>query len=294
MSGKASVVDTDTYGDAALLLAAEFGELDIIQWLLQHDRANIGARDSGGTTSLVMAAENGHLIVVQWLIQHGGADVGEKNNNGDTALLFSALYGYQTMVQWLIQEGGADIGDRNNEGDTALLVAAGDGPLLVVQWLLRFGKATITDVNMEGSSFWDIIQYRFRNASNVHTGTLLKVMLAHGVPPSSFIKTINRGILVKGHPVFLCEAFGPLLAHGEVIRQRLPADSPWRNQRATTFQASDCGIRLPTDILSVLADYTVVSEEDLWEMLEHEHPQSPTITTGVKRKRAGKDNLHRY
>jgi hypothetical protein len=313
-SGEASVATTDPEGDTALRMAARVGNLDIVQWLLEHGRANIDEMDSDGMTSLLVAADRGHLIVVQWMIQNGWAYIGEKNDDMWTSLLFAADKGRLNMVQWLVQHGRADIGEKDRGGQTALLLAAGSGRLNVVQWLLengssiteksnsgnnaflraaankqfevvqwllRFGGYNVTDVNNRGKSVWDHMRYRFNSPFRC-TVALLKLIVARGVPPRRFLDSLP--------PALLLDDLRPLLAQGEVIRQRLPADSLWRAQRTAALHASDCGNRLAARVVEVIGGYAEVSEEELWEVLEQEQAQEPTCTRGMKRKHSGKDD----
>jgi ankyrin repeat protein len=57
-------------GCTALHLAAEFGRVDIVSWLLRHLEIDIHALDCEGRTPLARAGENGHITVVNVLIQN--------------------------------------------------------------------------------------------------------------------------------------------------------------------------------------------------------------------------------
>ena len=84
-------------------------------------------------------------------------------------------------------------------------------------------------------------------------------------------------------PLSLC----PLLAQGTIVRERLPAESPWRAQRTAALHASDCERHLIPGAVGIVAGYAAVSEEELWVLLEKEqeaHRDQPN-TRGKKRKR---------
>jgi ankyrin repeat protein len=293
-SGEASVADTDPDGETALHRAAMFGKLDIVQWLVQHGGADIGARTRyNGVSALLHAAGCGHLNVVQWLLVHGssitersdagdtallcaaingklevlqwllahGSSITERSDAGDTALLCAAGWGELEVVQWLLAH-GSSITERSNAGRTALLCAAVQGELEVVQWLLRYGGASITDL-IYGDSVWVFVRDNLNKTPVDQLTALLKVMIARGAAPPSFATAVPP-------------ALRPLLAQGVVIRPRLPADSLWRAQRTTALQASDCGHCLAPAVLGVLGGYAEVSEEELWEMLAQEQAQAPT------------------
>lgn len=97
--------------------AAEFGHLEIVQWLHEN-------REEGCTSDAMdMAASNGHLHVVRWL--H------ENRSEGCTtsAMDFAAQNGHLHVLQWLHE--------NRTEGCThsAMDNAATSGHLYVMQWL---------------------------------------------------------------------------------------------------------------------------------------------------------------
>ncbi|KAG7390048.1 hypothetical protein PHYPSEUDO_009010 [Phytophthora pseudosyringae] len=97
--------------------AAEFGHLDVVQWL----HAN---RKEGCTTdALDMAAYNGHLEIVQWLHEN------RKEGCTSNAIDFAAQHGHLKVVQWLHY--------NRKEGATHYAIdnAATFGHLEVIQWL---------------------------------------------------------------------------------------------------------------------------------------------------------------
>ncbi|KAF1327899.1 Ankyrin repeat protein, partial [Globisporangium splendens] len=97
--------------------AAEFGHLDVVQWLHKH-------REEGCTTDAMdMSAGNGHLDVVQWLHEH------REEGCTTNAMDFAAQNGHLEVVQWLHE--------HRQEGCTsdAMDNAATNGHLHVMQWL---------------------------------------------------------------------------------------------------------------------------------------------------------------
>jgi hypothetical protein len=63
-------VNIHIYNDYALLHAAEYGHLDVVQFLVENG-ANIHSRND---SALLCAARNGHLNTVQYLVENG-ADI---------------------------------------------------------------------------------------------------------------------------------------------------------------------------------------------------------------------------
>ena len=62
---------------------------------------------SVGFTVLHVAAEKGNLEIVQYLVEHG-ADVKAKNTYETTVLHYGAGSGNMKLVQWLVKQ-GADV-----------------------------------------------------------------------------------------------------------------------------------------------------------------------------------------
>ena len=94
---------------------------------------NVNAPYSEGFTALHCASQQGYLEVLQYLVQHGKADVNVKNNYIETPLYVASHKGYLEVVQYLLQHGKADVNVQTNDGFTALYVASQNGHLEVVQ-----------------------------------------------------------------------------------------------------------------------------------------------------------------
>jgi hypothetical protein len=120
----ANVAHTDIIGMTALHCACDVVECDArnltcVRYLLEHG-ARITERSNDGKTALLYAAEFGSLEIIQYLLSsEGGASIAETDDEGNTALLLAAgEVGQPMMVQWLLENGGAQITDTNNAGDT--------------------------------------------------------------------------------------------------------------------------------------------------------------------------------
>ena len=110
-----------------LYVAAETGNLEMIQRLLQHDgnRAAIMLNDAthpSGATPVFMAVVYGHVACVEALIR-AGADVNLPDVDGTTPVVSAAYNGHVECIKVLI-DAGADVEKCDGEGWTALLKAA--------------------------------------------------------------------------------------------------------------------------------------------------------------------------
>ena len=97
--------------------AAEFGHLDVLQWL------HATRREGCTTDAMDMAACNGHLAIVQWLHEH------RREGCTSNAMDFAAQHGHLAVIKWLHY--------NRHEGATHYAIdnAATSGHLDVIQWL---------------------------------------------------------------------------------------------------------------------------------------------------------------
>ncbi|MBM3198838.1 MAG: hypothetical protein FJZ58_06250, partial [Chlamydiae bacterium] len=122
------------YCRTALMLAAENGKLDIVQYLAEKDGIDLNAKDALGSTALMLAVENG-LDIVRYLAEKDGIDLNAKNKSGLTVLMLAAAGGHLDVVQYLAEKDGIDLNAKRKDGLTVLMLAAGEGHLDVVQYL---------------------------------------------------------------------------------------------------------------------------------------------------------------
>jgi ankyrin repeat protein len=158
------------YGSTALHLAAQNGQLAVMQWLVAQG-ADIHTKDGEGYNALHTAAVNGHMAVVSWLVEQG-VPLATQCTDGSTALDAAREAGQMAVVRWLTKaetkaadtvksllaafiaairagdvaamaravEGGASVTAGLDEyGATALHLAARNGKLTVMQWLVAQG-----------------------------------------------------------------------------------------------------------------------------------------------------------
>jgi|SRR5579883_130360 len=114
--------DIHIRSDIALVRASENGNLDVVQYLVQHG-VNVDAKNR----ALAFASQNGHFDIVKYLVENG-ANI---HAYEDTALRWASSNGHLEVVKYLVQH-GANI---HAWDDWALRWARKSKHLEVVQYL---------------------------------------------------------------------------------------------------------------------------------------------------------------
>ena len=140
--------------NTVLHVAAQFGQADCVQWILQLPSPSplLQQPNEKGDTPLHLAAREGHLTVVKNLInaakqlqegdsERGGTTVCKvmlrmTNEDQDTALHEAVRYHHPEVVKLLIQEDPDFTYGANTEGNTPLYIAAYWGFGDLVQMIL--------------------------------------------------------------------------------------------------------------------------------------------------------------
>ena len=112
-------LSVSTYGQkkADPWAAAITGDLNMLQRELEAG-VSPDVREPNGSTPLILAAMFGQTDLVPFLIERK-AQVNIQNNDGSTALIVAAVFGHPDIVTLLL-EAGAETDLRNNDGMTAL------------------------------------------------------------------------------------------------------------------------------------------------------------------------------
>jgi len=82
----------------------ENGDLETLKKLVSRG-ADVEAKNKYGETPLILASEFGHLEIVKCLIEKCNANVESKDNHGNTPLILASGYGYLEIVKCLIENG---------------------------------------------------------------------------------------------------------------------------------------------------------------------------------------------
>eukprot|EP00061_Rhincodon_typus_P017757 g46601.t1 len=138
-----------TNGATALLMAARYGHLDVVVYLLEQCGADV---ELGGSVSfdgetiegappLWAASAAGHLTVVRSLLEHG-ASVNNTTLTNSTPLRAACFDGHLDIVRYLIEH-RADMEVANRHGHTCLMISCYKGHREIADYLLQKGA----DVN---------------------------------------------------------------------------------------------------------------------------------------------------
>jgi ankyrin repeat protein len=92
--------------DAALLFAAEYGNIDQVRLLISKG-GDVNAQDEKENTPLCRAVKSGKMVIVQLLVE-AGADVNAMGKNGRTPLYMAVEKDNIAIAKYLIVH-GADV-----------------------------------------------------------------------------------------------------------------------------------------------------------------------------------------
>lgn len=154
LSGRApgevvALVGEKTGGATPLLMAARYGHLDTVEYLLDHCAAAIEVGGSvsfdgetiEGAPPLWAASAAGHLRVVRCLLERG-ASVNNTTLTNSTPLRAACFDGHLDIVKYLVEH-QADLEVSNRHGHTCLMISCYKGHKEIAQYLLEKGA----DVN---------------------------------------------------------------------------------------------------------------------------------------------------
>lgn len=119
-----------------LLLASQYGYVDIIKALIAH--VDVNAQNKNGDTAVLMAAECNYSEIIQ-VLSNAEANLDIPNSDGSTPALIAAQKGHLEAIQMLIQC-GADLNKSMINGGTPLFVAAQNAHKDIVIELLAHGS----------------------------------------------------------------------------------------------------------------------------------------------------------
>jgi uncharacterized protein (TIGR02145 family) len=143
-----NINEKDIYGNPLLNIAAENGNIEAVQVLLNAGADTESTDNHWGRTALIWAEKNEHKEIVELLKNANGKNLYSDSISGGEYILACAKSGNRKEVKKLI-ESGANIEQRDSSDNTPLIVATYSGHTDIVKLLINAG-ANI-DAQGEGS-----------------------------------------------------------------------------------------------------------------------------------------------
>jgi|GEM_PF-1730184 len=165
---------------AALQLAAQRGQLNIVKYMLEELNADINSSTNEGETALIFAATKNHLKVAEYLLDKG-ANIDKAKSDGKTAITVATVNGNAEMVNLLMNKGATlNFSDKFNETGaygSPLMHASALGYLNIVADLLKGGS----NINFKNDNGQDALQL----AINFNQFNVAEFLIKKGANPNS-------------------------------------------------------------------------------------------------------------
>ena len=114
----------DEYGATPIHLAARFGRLDCLKWLVRNSKVLPNAKSMNGDTAAHDAAAMGNLDCLVYLLKHTKCSVDDTTVDGATVLHFACTFGRLEVMKWLMTNAGSTPSDKGNDDITPIHLCA--------------------------------------------------------------------------------------------------------------------------------------------------------------------------
>jgi ankyrin repeat protein len=154
----ANISAKDRNGDTPLHLAAQYGGLNLVEFLVKQEKHDFNVLNNDGKTPLHLVAKNrrkDQLEIFQMLFEQNHANKSAKDNNGNTLLHFAAQSGSLEIVKYLTKQENIDFNILNNDGKTPLHYAArvcGENQLEIFETLFEQHRANVSVKDKNGDT----------------------------------------------------------------------------------------------------------------------------------------------
>jgi ankyrin repeat protein len=156
----------------ALMLAAQSGHFNIVEYLAVHN-ANINAKPKfPGTPPLIAAARNNHFEIAEYLIRHN-SDINAKDDYGRQAIHYTSNYGYYALTDMLLYY-EADYDEPDSYGRTPMYYAIINSQTEIVKLLVDY-SANILRIDANENSYLHL-------AADIDSTSIIDYLLESDIP----------------------------------------------------------------------------------------------------------------
>ncbi|XP_063436849.1 protein fem-1 homolog A-like [Mytilus trossulus] len=156
VKNRANLECRNSIGLTPLMLAAKYGHLEVVTYLVTHGSQLEATSTLAGLTPLMLAAKYGHLEVVTYLVTHGSQLEATSTLTGMTPLMWAAVRGHLEVVTYLVTH-GSQLDATSKYGETALHHAAQFGGIDVTKCLVDQGCSPWVK-SLEGKTPYDLVK----------------------------------------------------------------------------------------------------------------------------------------
>lgn len=189
------IYDRDKHGATALHHAAQYGQTEAAQFILERDPEKINEitkltynyHRHSLYTALHEAAYNGHSKTIALLLSYG-ADTESRDFHGSTALHLAAMYGHTQALKLLLSS-GASVAAIDRFERTPLHLAAAKGHTACVETLLAYeadieakAKENRTPLHVAAETGrLEVIKCLVKNGADISKQSALGTPLMHAI-----------------------------------------------------------------------------------------------------------------
>jgi len=149
----------DVDGRTPMHLAARGGHIDILEYLVNHCRAQVNKKDNFNVTPIKDAKLAGESDAVAWLRDNGAIDAVDES---DAAHLREAASAGQVDQVTALINAGVDINAVDYDGRSALHISASEGHVAVVAVLLKAGASRTCQDRFGSMPIHDAQRYKHK------------------------------------------------------------------------------------------------------------------------------------
>ncbi|WP_188153322.1 ankyrin repeat domain-containing protein [Wolbachia endosymbiont of Pentalonia nigronervosa] len=237
--GKISDINTpNRYGKTFLHLAAQDGQLEIAQYLVDKKRANVNATTNTGSTPLHLASQSNKLNMVEYLTEKG-AILTVTNASLNTPKDLATEKGYTNVAKFLRQ--------AQERLNSSLVVAINEGNINLVKKLIEQGA----DFNVKDNRDMTPLQLA---AKNDHLSIVKYLIEEKGVNSSNIFDAVESGCLGlvrylvdKGIDINTRGSYGSTLLHLAALNGKLEIVR-YLVERGANLSFSDDSGKIPLEV----------------------------------------------